>query len=47
MGDLESAKDFIKIGKENGVAQNLVNSFLMNPRGDEVVTFEEKKESFG
>ena len=44
--DLESAKSYIKIGKENRVAQNMVNSFLMNPayrtgmpRGNEVVTF--------
>ena len=40
IGDLESAKNYIKIGKENRVAQNMVNSFLMNPRGNEVVTFE-------
>ena len=38
--DLESAKHHIKIGKENRVAQNTINSFLMNPRGHEVVTFE-------
>ncbi len=40
IADLESAKNYIKIGKENRVAQNMVNSFLMNPRGNEVVTFE-------
>jgi DNA polymerase-3 subunit epsilon len=47
IADLESAKNHIKIGKENRVAQNMVNSFLMNlpfgqagPRDNEVVTFE-------
>jgi DNA polymerase-3 subunit epsilon len=35
--DLESAKSHITPGKENRLVQNLVNSFLMNPRGSEVI----------
>ncbi len=38
--DLESAKNYIKIGKDNRAAQNMVNSFLLNPSGNEIVTFE-------
>jgi DNA polymerase-3 subunit epsilon len=37
--DFESAKTYIKIGKENRVVQNLVNSYLMNPRGTEIISF--------
>lgn len=37
--DLESAKGLITIGRENRLAQNLVNAFLMNPRGTEVIEF--------
>lgn len=40
ISDLESAKNFIKTGKENRVVQNVVNSFLMNPKGNELVLFE-------
>lgn len=40
ISDLESAKNFIKAGKENRVVQNVVNSFLMNPKGNELVLFE-------
>ncbi|MEQ9413883.1 MAG: exonuclease domain-containing protein [Cyclobacteriaceae bacterium] len=39
LADFEAAKDFIKIGKENRIAQNLVNSYLVNPRGAEVIAF--------
>ncbi len=39
IGDIESAKNFIKLGKDNRVVQNLVNSYLLNPRGAEVVAF--------
>ncbi len=39
LGDFESAKDFIKISKENRIVQNLINSYLVNPRGAEVITF--------
>lgn len=37
---LESAKNFIKIGKDNRTVQNLINSFLVNPKGAEVVLFD-------
>lgn len=37
--DFESAKDFIKIDKENKIVQNLVNSYLVNPRGAKVIEF--------
>ncbi len=39
IGDLESAKNYIKLSKDNRVVQNLVNSYLVNPRDGEVVTF--------
>ncbi len=37
IGNLESAKNFIKLGKDNRVVQNLVNSYLLNPKGADVV----------
>lgn len=37
--DLESARNFIKPSRENRVVQNLVNSYLTNPRGVELVLF--------
>ncbi len=39
LANFESAKDLIKIGKENKIAQNLVNSYLVNPRGAKVIEF--------
>jgi len=39
IGSLDSAKNFIKPNKDNRVVQNLVNSYLLNPRGAEVVAF--------
>ncbi|MBZ0247271.1 MAG: GIY-YIG nuclease family protein [Cyclobacteriaceae bacterium] len=39
LADFESAKDFIKIEKENRIVQNLINSYLVNPRDAEVVEF--------
>lgn len=39
LNDFEAAKDLIKIGKENRIVQNLVNSYLVNPRGAEVIEF--------
>lgn len=39
LSDFESAKRYIKISKDNRVVQNLVNSYLMNPRGTEIITF--------
>jgi len=35
--DLESARSFIKLNKESRIVQNLVNSFLRNPKGAELV----------
>lgn len=37
--DFESAKSYIKVSKDNRVVQNLVNSYLMNPRGTEIIAF--------
>jgi DNA polymerase III subunit epsilon len=37
IGSMESARNFIKLSKDNRVVQNLVNSYLRNPRGAEVV----------
>ncbi len=37
--DLESAKLYIKPSKENKVVQNLINSYLTNPKGLELVLF--------
>ena len=39
ISDFESAKSFIRLSKDNRVVQHLVNSYLMNPRGVEVVEF--------
>ncbi len=39
IGDVDTAKSFIKMGKENRTVQNLVNSFLVNPKGAEVIVF--------
>jgi DNA polymerase-3 subunit epsilon len=39
IGDVETAKNFVKVGKENRIVQNLVNSFLVNPKGAEVIVF--------
>lgn len=36
---LDEAKNYIKISKENRIVQNLVNSYLVNPRGAEVISF--------
>jgi DNA polymerase-3 subunit epsilon len=39
INDLESARNFVRIGKDNRVVQNVINSYLLNPRGAEVITF--------
>ncbi len=39
IADLEAAKNYIKLSKDNRVVQNLVNSYLRNPRGADVVVF--------
>jgi DNA polymerase-3 subunit epsilon len=41
ISSLREARTFIKAGKENRIAQNIINSFLLNPRGQEIVVFEE------
>lgn len=37
--DFETARSFIKISKETPIVQNLINSFLVNPKGAEVIQF--------
>lgn len=39
IGDLESARNFVRKSVETPTVQNLINSYLMNPRGSQVVTF--------
>lgn len=38
--DFETARTYIKSGRENRVVQNLINSFLQNPRDQKVIVFE-------
>lgn len=38
--DLESARNHITISKDNRVVQNLINSYLLNPRGVDVITLQ-------
>ena len=37
--DFEEAKQYIQVNKENRVVQNLINSYLQNPRGAEIIPF--------
>lgn len=37
--DIEAARILVKPAKDNRIVQNLVNSFLQNPRGAQIVTF--------
>lgn len=37
--NFEEARAYVKIGKETPTVQNLINSFLVNPRGAEVIQF--------
>jgi DNA polymerase-3 subunit epsilon len=39
IGDLDAARILVKPAKENRIVQNLVNSFLQNPKGAQIVTF--------
>ena len=39
LNDFETAKNYIKMSKDNRVVQNLVNSYLMDPRGSEIIAF--------
>lgn len=35
----DEAKNYVKPGKENRMVQNLINSYLVNPRGADIITF--------
>lgn len=37
--DIDTARSWVKPGAETPTVQNLINSFLSNPRGTEIVTF--------
>jgi len=39
ISNLESARNFIKPSKDNRVVQNIINSYLTNPKGVELVLF--------
>ena len=39
INDFETARNYIKLSKDNRVVQNLVNSYLMDPRGTEIIAF--------
>lgn len=39
VSSIEEAKQYIKPGRENRIAQNIVNSYLLNPRGANLVVF--------
>jgi DNA polymerase III subunit epsilon len=39
VSNLEDAKNFIKPAKDHRLVQNIVNSYLANPRGVELVLF--------
>lgn len=39
ISDFESARNFVKIGVETPTVQNLINSYLTNPRGAELLVF--------
>ena len=40
ISDLDAAKNFVRKSVETPTVQNLINSYLMNPRGSQVVTFQ-------
>jgi DNA polymerase-3 subunit epsilon len=39
ISDLESARTYVRTSVQTPTVQNLINSYLMNPRGAEVITF--------
>lgn len=39
ISDMESARAYVRKSVETPTVQNLINSYLMNPRGSEVITF--------
>jgi DNA polymerase-3 subunit epsilon len=40
LSSLADARHYIKPAKENRVAQNIINSYLLNPRGADIIVFE-------
>jgi DNA polymerase III subunit epsilon len=40
VSSMEEARFYVKPGKESRIAQNIVNSFLLNPRGMDIIVFE-------
>jgi DNA polymerase-3 subunit epsilon len=45
LSTLDAAKMFVSSSKHNRVVQNLIHSYLMNPRGYQVISFTEKNRS--
>jgi DNA polymerase-3 subunit epsilon len=39
ISDMESARSYVRKSIETPTVQNLINSYLMNPRGSQVITF--------
>lgn len=39
ISDMESARTYVRKSVETPTVQNLINSYLLNPRGAELVTF--------
>ena len=39
ISDMESARNYVRKSVETPTVQNLINSYLLNPRGAEVITF--------
>jgi DNA polymerase III subunit epsilon len=40
IADFETARGYVKIDRETPIVQNLINSFLVNPRGAQVIQFQ-------
>ncbi len=47
IGDFESARSYIKSGKENRIVQSIVNAFLQDPRDNEIIYLGDKPEFNG
>ena len=39
ISNVESARNYVRKSLETPTVQNLINSYLMNPRGGQVITF--------
>ena len=39
IADMESARTYVRKSTETTTVQNLINSYITNPRGSEVITF--------